>query len=227
MKRKDWKIKNLKEDIYGKTNKITKKRKYIIRERFLFLRKLYLRRYTFLIKKNLVFNYFFYRSFLNYYKKQKQKYIYNIFFKNKKNLKPFLPEFSLSKNVFNSKFRFKSLAKKHNINYIFCANRYNDSNFGLNYYTKDFDKKNFNYINLVKDLNEDENKGLIQFKNFDLEDKFLINNVLNTHFNFNLSILCNLELYKIIIILYINKVIIKYIYVGLNPKQILIDLKIK
>ena len=56
------------------------KYKYFVKNKFLFLRKLFLRRNKHLTRKDLYFNYFFYKSMLNFYKLKKQKYIFNVFF---------------------------------------------------------------------------------------------------------------------------------------------------
>lgn len=206
MKRKDWKIKDLKKDTYGN---LKKKIKYKVRSKTLFLRKLYIRRNRYLNRKNLVFIYFLYRSMLNFYKFKKQNYVNNIFLKEKNNLKTFYPEFSVYKNVFNKKIVFKAFSKKHNLKYIFIKNKYNEKVFGLNYYTKSLPNNSVLFNDVLKDLDDDLNKNLIQFKN--LENIFEIDKNVNLYLNFNINTLCILEIYKILIILYLNKINKKYI----------------
>lgn len=210
MKRKDWKIKDLKEDFYGR--KTNKKSKYFLKSKFFFLRRLYIRRCRFLNKKNLMFNYVFYRSMLNFYKLKKQNYIFNIFFKNYKYLKTFYPEYSVYKNVFNKKIIFKEFSKKNNFKYIFLPNKYvnfNKNNFGLNLYNYNLYNNKNKFEDLIKNLDDDSNKNLIQFKY--IEKNLYFYQDLNFYFNYNLNNLNLIELYKILILLYVNKLNIKYI----------------
>lgn len=198
MKRKDWKTKDLKKDIFDK--KLKKKLKIKrLKPRFLFLRKLFIRKNKYLVKKNLFLNFFFLKSFLNLYKKTKQNYLNNLFFKTNVDKLAVFPEYSVVKNVINKKNKFKFLKIKYKINLIFLPNKYFKNNFGLNY-----NIINNNFINLNKfklDLLEEDNLNLIHFK-----DVFhpKLNNNFNYFLNYNINNLCLIEIYKIIIILYLK-----------------------
>lgn len=145
----------------------------------------------------------------------------------------FFPEFISSKNVFNKKNKTEFLFKKYNIKYTFFKNSFNNFNkniFGLNYYILKLNSDDFfkNLNNLYLDFNNEDNSSLVQFKSIELNSNFIglfdFKNF-NYYFNYNINILNFVEIYKILVILYINKLIIKYIYVGLNQKPIHIDLK--
>lgn len=198
MKRKDWKIKNLKKGIYGKLS-YGKLRKKNLKERFLFLRKLFLRRNKYLIKKNLFFNYFFFKKFLNTYKLNKQLYLYKLFFKTKLPLKFFFPEHSIKKNVFNDKHRLNKLLKNNSLNLNYLPNKYTNV-YGLNYFITE-NNLNFNKNEIfVKSLLEDDNTNLLHFKK-NLNYVNNNNNNLNFFFNYNVYNSNLIEIYKIIVIL--------------------------
>lgn len=199
MKRKDWRIKSLKKDIFDKKIKKIKR----IRERFLFLRKLYLRQNRYLIKKNLFVNFIFYKNFLSLYKSKKQNYFFNLFWKTKLNNFFFFPGYSTTKNVFNKKIKFKDLSKKIKLNLIFLPNKYEKNNFGLNYYI--IEKKDKILI-LLKELEHEDFENLIYLKK-EKNDFYIENNlnIFNYYFNYNLYNLYLLEIYKILILIHLNK----------------------
>lgn len=203
MKRKDWKTENLKKDIFGKKIKKSKK----VRGKILFLRKLFLRRDKYLTKKNLFVNYIFYKNFLNSYKFKKQNYFFNLNWKIKINNHTILPEFSITKNIFNKKIKFKDLEKKHKVSSFFLANKYVPNSFGLNYYIAELKQKG-NITNLFKDLEDDNYHNLIHFKKNTNNLQFELNDLINFNFffNYNLYNLHVLEIYKIIVILNLSNV---------------------
>ena len=162
-----------------------------------------MKRVKHLIKKNLHANYYFYRSMLTIFNLKKKNYLNSIYFRTKILKVPFYPEYSIYKNVFNKKNKALDIIKKNNLNHFFLNNDYNSNNFGLSYYFI-FDSNNLKKLNIQ--LNEDDNKGLIQFKTFvdNMSEKSHFFEV-NCFFNFNINFLCSLEIYKIIILLYLHK----------------------
>lgn len=209
----------MEKGIYDNISKIKKKiprkytRYYIYKDSF--LRKLFSRKIKYQTKRVLLSKYPFYKSLLNIFKVKKQNYINNLFFKTNKNENNFFPDFDISKNVFDKKIKAFDLLKKNKINYIFCKNKINKyNNTGLNYYIlNNFINNDLNvsYLNsLIKDLNDDDNKLLISLKFYDLKnlnEKIIYQN--NIYFNYNIYNLCLIEIYKIIILIYINNLIIR------------------
>lgn len=230
MRRKDWRIKNLKKDISGNFNKklknynssstsiLEKKKKSFFLKRRLFLRKLFLRKTRFLIKKNLVLNLFFLKKLLNNFKYKKQLLSENIFIKTNVNKQRIFPEFNIKKNIFQNKVKFKNLIKKE-LNCVYLNNNLFKNVYGLNYYIV-MDKNSENYfLNFKKILLDEENFNLVQLKEIYIE-KFdsSLKNEFNFCFNYNLYNLNLIEIYKILIILNLNtilnlngKLILKYI----------------
>ena len=103
------------------------------------------------------------------------------FFKNNINLINFFPEFSLAKNVTNKKVKAKLLFKKHNIKYVFCSNNYNKQNYGVSYYVYNLgnvDQTN-NFKKFELEIDEDENKFLVQKKFSNQKNNLVFQNETN------------------------------------------------
>ena len=214
MRRRDWKIKNLERNIFGK---------FKTKKRFFFLRKLALRKHKTLIKRNLIPNFFFLSNFFFNFKKLKQQQINYIFSTNKNNF-IFLPDFTFKKKINNLFIIFKKIQKKFNFQFFIEPKKSNYFGFNLNI-IKLYDEKLLNNF-----LLEDGNKNIISKKFLNIEmdcDNFL---TFNFFFNFNLNLNNFLEIYKIIVILFLinsQKIIKKYIYEILTLQPILLDLKKK
>lgn len=187
MKRKDWKINSLKEDIYGNFNKLK------INRRIFFLRKLIFRKHKTLIKRNLILNYFFLSNLLSNFKISKKLY-FNYIFNSNKNYLNYLPEFTFKKKINNLFINFKKTQKHFNFLYY---NLKNDSN------QKGFTIRLFNIKNeeiFDKFLLDDNNKNILSKKLNCLD--IYTKNEFNFYFNFNLNINCSLEIYKILLYVY-------------------------
>ena len=192
MKRRDWRTKNLKEGIYGKLK---------VNRRFFFLRKLNLRRYRTLVKRNLILNYHYFSNLLYNLKKLKKSHINYIFSKHT-DILIFLPDFTFKKKVNNLFPIFKKIQKQFNFRYFINKKpkKHNKSSFGFNLKIL----KNFNESFFEEFLMRDEYKNVIS-------KKFLNNGnnqyYLNFYFNYNSYLNNTSEIYKILIILYLNKVL--------------------
>lgn len=187
MKRKDWKTKSLKKDIFGKIR---------LKKRIFFLRKLLLRKHRTLVRRNLVLNFIFFSNFLINLKKIKKSHINYVFSKSNNNL-TFLPDFTFPKKIKNLFLSFKKIQKQFKFQYFIdnSSKRLNNS-FGFNLNViKTFDEKIFDDF-----LLKDENKNIISKKFFESNEEFF----LNFYFSYNLNLINILEIYKIIIILHIN-----------------------
>ena len=163
-------------------------------------------------------NYYFYSDFFKIIKKKSKNIIYNNYIKNiNKNILILLPSYTFKSQFFNNKFIFDDILIKFKLRGLFFyKNFYNNfyssnSNFykkhliGYNYYIlkSNFDK----YLNIYKLIDDKEYNSVGKVKLF--IDSLLINKAdtikdLNFFFFFNVFILKLLEIYKIIIYLYIN-----------------------
>jgi len=144
-------------------------------------------------KKNIFLNYFFYNNFINLYKKNNLNIYLNHFFYKDLN---FFYIYNL--NIFKKQFIFninflKTIFEKNNIKFLFLKKNL---------------KKSFFLNNCLFINNLDEN---IKSNNDFLENFFLMKiskkkNDLNYFYflNFNFFIFNTLELYKILIIVYLN-----------------------
>ncbi len=121
-----------------------------------------------------------------------------IYFKNNFIDNVFLsPTFFFKKKIFSDFFKFKKLIK--NSNYFFFNVYRNSLIPGSNLII--IDKNNELTIN-------EDSKDIIQFKqNYEEKKEFFLNhNKINFFFNFNLFLSQNIEIYKIIILLYLYKI---------------------
>ena len=219
MKRKDWKIKKLTENTYGKKNKFflknsNKKSSYWRRTKVYFLRKLFIRKNSVLIKKNLISNYFFLKKLILSNKKKKlfflNKFIFNNLMILDKTIELY-PLFYNRKKVFNDFLNFKLFLKKNNLNY-FSINRFNridnNLNWGGNVYL--FNQTNNSSEKLKKEIQNEINSVIEKDKNIFILKSFNLNfneefNI-NYYINYNIHLLISLEIYKILILLYFLKI---------------------
>jgi len=215
MRRKDWKTKNLKEGIYGKFYK---------NSNFLFLRGLILKKFRHLLRKNLLFNYIFYRNFLNFLKKNKLSYNYKKYIYKNNYLNLFYPEYLFKKKIDGSFYNFNKFKNSNNFSSIIIKSSYKLTNsvYGSNVHIFNANNK------ILNDFNDEDLKNFLCIKyNKKIEDDNNYLQIMGQHFNFNLFTFNAVELYKILLILYLNKIIIKYIYEFLNQQLIRQDLKKK
>lgn len=191
MKRRDWKTKKLKKDIFGK---------FFRRRRWYFLRELSMRKYNSLIKKNFITTYYIYRQFIKN-SNLKIKYNSNLIFNNNiyNNFYFFFPNFIFKKKIFGHNNIFIDLMIKNNINYIFVKKIYDKNNLlpkGDNIVLFN----DFNKPLILKNLINEESLNTITFK---FSDKFELNSNLNFFVNYNIYNFNLVEIYKIIIFLYL------------------------
>jgi len=204
MKRKDLKKKNYLENFSGKVKVRFKGTKY-----FFYLRKLYLRKHKNILKKHFIMNFIFYNHLYNFGKYQKQKYLY-LSIKDKNIFNVFYPNFTFKKQFFGSNFDLKDIELKHNLKSMFFYKSffnnigYDYNFFGLNYYVFNVNK------DFLKETLETEDKDkLISDKNINFITKYNSNYLLELDFNFFFTIHMNscVEIRKILILLYLNKLI--------------------
>jgi len=199
MKRKDWKIKKLKKNIYGK---------FLKPVTVLFLRKLNLRKKQKLFKKNNISNFYFYNSLLSFIKLKKFFYLKKLFkfYKNSQKIIIF-PNYSIFKNIFGLNNAFNSFLSTNNFKSIFINNNISSNIKGLSkiLINKDSFSKTPNFSKF--DINDDNYKNMFFFKTDNLIPlaEYNFSNIYNFFFNFNLTVFNILEIYKLLLILYINK----------------------
>lgn len=187
MRRRDWKIKNLKKYIYGNKKLF---RKAVKNKRLYFLRKLSMRKNKHSLKKNVMMHYIFLNNFLIDLKKLKLKSIeIRYLFKNY-NLNLFHSDYSVKKYIFYNFVIFKDLEKNFSLFSIRNFKEYN--NYGLTTFV-------FNNENSLIDQKEEFN-SIINKKNDNNIDFFKFD--INFFFNYNIYLLNSLEIYKILILLY-------------------------
>lgn len=131
---------------------------------------------------------------------KKKCYINDIYFYKNKNIINIHPDFFFTKKIFGLHNNFNFFLGSRKINYLFLSkvnslplkNNQKGNNIIL------FQK----YINFKKN-NSDDYKNLFSLKNNDKKnsDNFVINYFLNYNINFYNSV----EIYKIIIVLFLNK----------------------
>lgn len=186
MKRKDWKIKNLKEGIFGRN------RKFEYNRRIYFLRKLSLKKHKILLRKNLVPNYMFMNFLLDNFEKVKKNYLNKNFINNNNNkISNLLPDYLFRKKITNAHLRFLKLKKFFKFKSYFITNNLKN---GFNVCILNLKDKNSFYNEL---LNE-ENTYLISYRYHEIEE-YKYN--FNFYFNFCIFLNINLEIYKILIYL--------------------------
>lgn len=180
--------------------------------------------YKVLIKKNKYsiltpeLNYYFYSDFFRVLKKINKYIIYNNYLKNvNKNILMLLPSYTFKSQFFSNKSLFDDVLANLKLRGFFVHKNFHkdfyssDFNFykkhliGYNYYII---KSNFEkYSNIYKIIDDKEYNSVGKVKLF-IDDLFNNKNILikdlNLFFFFNIFLLRLLEIYKIIIHLYIN-----------------------
>ena len=143
MKRKDWKIKKSKKILYGSFYKSYN---------LYFLRKLFIKKTTFLLKKNIKPNFIYFNSILNKAKLTKNIYMYKNYFLIKNNFYKSLPIFLIKKSN-----EFELLFKNFTIN-----NNYDFFSLNKNIYKKIFFDRGV-LFNIYNKLNNGNNNDFIKF----------------------------------------------------------------
>lgn len=158
-------------------------------------------------------NYHFYLSFFKILKNKNKNIMYNTYIYNNKHVMSLLPSYTFKSQFFNNKSLFDDVVLNNKlrgfvVNKFFFKNKYN-SNFtfykkhfiGYNFYIL---KSNFTkYSNIYKVLDDKEYNSVGKVK-------FFISNISEKNINFSLFFFFNtfilkiLEIYKIIVILYIK-----------------------
>ena len=208
MKRKDWKIKKSKKNIYGNFfKKYIKKKK-----RIFFLRKLFIRKNSLLFKKNLISNFNLYFKFLDNLHITKNSYIKIFFLKNINNYLSVLPNFLIKKRVFQDYYNYLNFINKNNLSCIFLPKLKNFyiNSVGLNMimYPKKINSGEGDSISLL--LNEFKNSGDKELLNIKSSRNVINNQILNNLYdlsyflNFNIFVINITEIYRIVIILNIH-----------------------
>lgn len=139
-----------------------------------------------------------------------KKYIYKNNFLNL-----FYPEYFFKKKIDGSFYNFKKFKNNNNLSSIVIKsdNKHINTIYGNNIHI--FNKNN----NILDNYNEEDLKNFLCIKynkKYSENENFI--QIINQHFNFNLFIINTAEIYKIIIILHLNKIIKKYIYEFLNQQ---------
>ena len=205
MKRKDWKIKKLEKDTFGNLKK-KKKSKYMLKN-IHFLRKLNIKKIRKLKKKNLIMNFIFYKKLKSIYFSKLNNYTNIFLFKSLNSYLEVLPIFFITKKVFLNYNIFCSYLKNKNLDFLFVKN-YNNELSQNNSKIIIFKKNEFkciNYNNLF-----DNNDDLIAIpktqKNIH-EQNFNEIIIFNYYLNYNIFVMNSLEIYKIIINLYMYNIL--------------------
>lgn len=224
MRRKDWKKKNLREDFSGRSikrqifKKFSLRKKKAISIRYSFLYSLETRRVKRLHKINFFPNYSIFRNFYNDFKLKKGNLLYKTKLKDS-NYIITQPVYALKKQFTELRVNTINFEERYSIKSIpifykrldFFKINYDRDNFrvGLNYYS--FYKDVSLIENLKEDIIKDDYKNMVFIKNFndDYKNNFIYN--FHYHFNYNIFIINSVEIYKSLIFLYLNKLIIKYI----------------
>lgn len=163
-------------------------------------------------------NYYFYLSFFKNLKKNSRNIIFKNYIKNlNKNILIFLPSYTFKSQFFNNKSLFDDVLVNFKLKGFFIHKSfYNstykvDNNFykkhivGYNFYTL---KSNFEkYSNIYKILDDKDYNSVGKVKLFIddfLKNNSIFSNEINLFFIFNVLILKILEIYKILVYLYLN-----------------------
>jgi len=180
--------------------------------------------YKVFIKKNKYsmltpeLNYYFYLDFFKILKKKSKYIIYNSYLKNiNKNILILLPSYTFKSQFFNNKSLFDDVLVNIKLRGFFIY-----KNFHKDFYLSDFSfykkhligynyyifKSNFEkYSNIYKIIDDKEYNSVGKVKLF-IDNLFNNKNILikdlNLFFLFNIFLLKFLEIYKIIVYIYIN-----------------------
>lgn len=181
--------------------------------------------YKVFIKKNKVtnltfnLNYYFYSDFYKKLKFYSRGVIFkNYIFKNK-NIMVFLPSYFFKSQFFSNKTAFDSILYDFKLRGFYLHKNYLNTKYNISLitYKKHLIGYNFftiknnlkSYLNIYKILDDKDYNSVGKVKFF-LENTqtnfFFLKNELNLFFIFNLFLLNALEFYKILIILYLNKI---------------------
>lgn len=172
-----------------------------------FLRKLNIKKIRKLKKKNLIMNFIFYKKLKSIYFSKLNNYTNIFLFKSLNSYLEVLPIFFITKKVFLNYNIFCSYLKNKNLDFLFVKN-YNNELSQNNSKIIIFKKNEFkciNYNNLF-----DNNDDLIAIpktqKNIH-EQNFNEIIIFNYYLNYNIFVMNSLEIYKIIINLYMYNIL--------------------
>jgi hypothetical protein len=156
---------------------------------------IFFKKLKYLYKKNMYFNFFFYNNFINFYKSANLNTYLSFFFYNNLNYfyvcnvfffkKQFLYNLNFLKSFFkNESLKFLFLKKKFSKNYYISNCLFlNTLNYDLNIMNEYVE-----YFNLIKiNFNKKEDQHNLYFVNF------------------GFFVFVSLELYKFLVVLYLNK----------------------
>lgn len=169
---------------------------------------------------NINLNYYFYSDFLNLLKYKNRKILFKNFVQNNKTLFLFSPIYMFKSQFFDNKSLFNDLLKNFKLKGFFIYKNFFNSDLyksndklykkhliGYNFYI--FNKNYKNYDNVLKFTDNKDFNSIGRIKLLKSQDDFYnpsFKNELSFFLFFNIYLLSILEIYKIMMFLYLNNI---------------------